>query len=90
MRELICEECGKKCLRRSEQDGKMVCEGCSEHFQIEGVSLEIPESLVWISSPAKQGKHKDGTIKKLFIIPKKLSSFIDENHKYSIVVRKLK
>ena len=94
MVKLICDFCQNERIQLMKlDDGTKICSICQDKHKaldLKALDVEIPDSFVWISSPAKQGKHRDGTVKKLFIVPKKLSDFIGEGKKYSIVVKEVR
>ena len=85
MKELICELCGKKTLRRFQlENGQKVCESCNEQLQIKNIlDIEVPDVVKWIGKVAKQGDLR------MFIIPLTQRVFLKHKEKYIIVVRKL-
>lgn len=86
MKELICEICERKTLRRFQlKDGRKVCEQCNEALQINNtLNINVPDAVKWIGKVARQGEHT------LFFIPKTQRAFLKHGKKYIVIVRELK
>ena len=92
MPRIYCESCENECTERYKTDeGFWLCQTCFDTLESTRVlDVSMPETVVWMSTPAKMGKYPNGTQRKIFMVPQKLTDFIDINKKYSIIVRGVK